>query len=93
MSMKKLLCLLLALVCITACVSCVGGGNNDNDDGAVVSVETIAGIINGSTPTKITTKVEYIVEGEETIVSSYDTEKDEANGIYVFTFNAKYGTL
>ena len=87
--MKKLLCLLLALVCITACVSCVGGGNNDNDDGAVVSVETIAGIINGSTPTKITTKVEYIVEGEETIVSSYDTEKDEANGIYVFTFNAK----
>lgn len=86
--MKKLLCLLLALVCMTACVSCVSGGNDDNDN-AVVTVETIAGIINGSTPTKITTKVEYIVEGEETIVSSYDTEKDEVNGIYVFTFNAK----
>lgn len=87
--MKKLLCLLLALVCMTMCVSCFGNGNDDDDNGAAATVETIAGIINGSTPTKITTKVEYIVEGEETIVSSYDTEKDEANGIYVFTFNAK----
>ena len=87
--MKKLLCLLLALVCMTACVSCFDGGDNDDDNGAAATVETIAGIINGSTPTKITTKVEYIAEGEETIVSSYDTEKDEANGIYVFTFNAK----
>ena len=87
--MKKLLCLLLALVCMTMCVSCFGNGNDDDDNGAAATVEAIAGIINGSTPTKITTKVEYIVEGEETIVSSYDTEKDEANGIYVFTFNAK----
>lgn len=87
--MKKLLCLLLALVCMTACVSCFDGGDNDDDNGTAATVEAIAGIINGSTPTKITTKVEYIVEGEETIVSSYDTEKDEANGIYVFTFNAK----
>lgn len=92
--MKKILCLLLALVCMLACVSCIAGGNNDGNDNAddnkaPATVETIAKIINSSKPTQITTKVEYIEEGEETLVSSYNTEWDEAKGIYAFTFTRR----
>lgn len=87
--MKKLLCLLLAMVCMVSCVSCFGKDKDDDGDKTAATVETIAGIINSSNPTQITTKVEYIVEGEETLVSSYNTERDEAKGIYAFSFTCR----
>ena len=88
--MKKLLCLLLALMCVMACVSCnLGGGSSEDEEEAKeATVETIAGIINASNPTQIATKVDYVEEGEDHITSSYNTEKDEVNGIYKFTFSS-----
>lgn len=83
--MKKLLCLLLALVCMLACVSC-NKDKDDGEDGASANVETIAQIIDNSNPTQIVTKVDYIPVGESSISSSYVTERDEANGIYAFSF-------
>ena len=115
--MKKILCLLLTLVLVFACVSCNKGNNtgnqnddntsdtnndkNDNttddgkgdnttDDGkgdkVENTVEEISDILNSSVPTKITTKVEYIVEGEKTLNSYYITSKDSESGVEKFEF-------
>lgn len=90
--MKKFLCLLLTLALTFAFVSCNGiGKKNEESEG---SVATISATINSSTPTQIVTKVDYIVEGEDTLTSSYVTEKDTANGVERFTFHTKrYATV
>ncbi len=90
--MKKILCLLLTLVLTFAFISCNGiGKKNEEPEGSVANVSAT---INSSTPTQIVTKVDYIVEGEDTLTSSYITEKDTVKGIEKFTFHTKrYATV
>lgn len=86
--MKKIFCLLLTLVLTFACVSCNGIGKK-NEEEPEGTVETISATVNSSTPTQIVTKVDYIVENEETLTSSYITEKDTNSGVERFTFHTK----
>lgn len=83
--MKKILCLLLTFVLMLACVSC-GKIGKKNDEG---TVETISATVSSSNPTQIVTKVDYIVKGQDTITSSYVTEKDSKTGVEKFTFHTK----
>ncbi|MBE6537487.1 MAG: hypothetical protein E7673_05990 [Ruminococcaceae bacterium] len=85
--MKKILCLLLTFVLLLACVSCNVIGKKDKEQSG--SVETISATVTSSNPTVIVTKVDYITEGEETLTSSYITEKDSKTGVERFTFHTK----
>ena len=87
--MKKILCLLLTLVLVFACVSCGKFGKDKGGDESEGTVETIAATVNSSNPTEIVTKVDYIAEGQETLTSSYVTEKDAENGIERFVFHTQ----
>ncbi len=79
--MKKIICLLLILACAFAMVSCKKK-NKETESG----VETISKIVNESLATKIVTKTEYLVEGEETLTGKYTTEIDRSRGNSKFTF-------
>ena len=87
--MKKIICLLLILACAFAMVSCKKK-NKDTETG----VDTISNIVNESLPTKIVTKTEYLVEGEETLTGKYTTEIDRSRGNSKFTFEyQRYATI
>lgn len=81
--MKKLICLVLVLVCSFALFSC---GDKNGDGGSVNSkVETISKIVSESVPTKIVTQSEYVI-GDETLTGQYTNEIDRTRGNERLTF-------
>ncbi|MBQ9070862.1 MAG: hypothetical protein IJY23_05900 [Clostridia bacterium] len=86
--MKKIICLLLILVCAVACVSC-GGVKKVFKIG---TLETIKETVESSAPTKIVTRTEYV--GVDTLSSMYITQKDRASGKAQFDFEyQRYATV
>ena len=81
--MKKIICLLLILACAFAMVSCKQEEDNTPD---VATVETISKIVNNSVATKIVTKTEYLIEGEDSLIGKYETTIDRTRGNSRFDF-------
>lgn len=87
--MKKLICLLLAIVCVFSFVACADKENpDDSTDSSTDSVgklDAINEIISSSLPTTIVTHVKYAYE-DETFGGNYVTEIDRANNKSQFNF-------
>ena len=98
LSMKKIICLLLALVCTFAIVSCnkddtpdTGDQNNNqgantNNDTTATELEALNAVIAGSKPTQIVTHADYTVSGE-TLKGRYTTVIDRAANKSQFDFS------
>ena len=78
--MKKILCLLLAIACLLAVVSC-GGGNKKL---------SIAEIVESSKPYTVTTRVYY--DGEDDLGGMYITTTDGTNSIFEYEYE-RYATV
>lgn len=86
--MKKIICLLLIVACAFAMVSCKKNKKSN------ATVETISGIVNQSVATKIVTKTEYLIEGEDALIGKYTTEIDRSSGNSRFTFEySRYASI
>ena len=84
--MKKIVCLLLVLVCSFAMFSCFNSGKSD--------VDTISKIVNESVATKIVTKVDYVPVDDEALSGVYTTSIDRNSGKSKFTFvYSRYATV
>ena len=80
--MKKIICLLLALVCMFAVVSCGEGTVN----------APIATIVSGNAPTKVTTLVSYV--GAKTLSGKFVNTIDTANSKSVLEYEFdRYATV
>lgn len=88
--MKKILCILLALVCAFSIVSCNngnGGTNNDNnggDNGGGEKIEIgnpLEEVVAASRPTKIVTKVTYVYPNDD------QRSKYDLDGLYSLEIN------
>lgn len=86
--MKKILALLLAVLCIFSVVSCgKGDDNTDEPTGATAEqVAAIANVINSSAPTTIVTVTEYTY-GEDVYKGRFETEIDKNPVKSIFTFS------
>ena len=89
--MKKIICFLLVLVCLFACVSCNvkdkiqdTAGDLLGNFGKKSTVEDISETIGASKPTKIVTRSEYV--GEDTLTAMYTTLVDRNSGKTQFDF-------
>ena len=80
--MKKLICLLLVLVCSFAMFSC-----GDDDEGSDATVETISKIVADSLATTITTKVDYAIPNDEALSGEYTTMIDRTRNSTKFIFS------
>ena len=77
--MKKIVCLLLALMCVFAAVSCNSASSLKKG-----TLKTISETVNASVPTKIVTRTEYV--GRDTLTAMYITQIDRASGKSQFDF-------
>ena len=85
--MKKILALLLAVLCIFSVVSCGKDKTDDNSTGATAEqVAAIANVINSSAPTTIVTVTEYAY-GEDTYKGRFETEIDKDLTKSIFTYS------
>ena len=90
--MKKIICLLLAILCTFAIVSCNQDTPDETPDGnqnngpTVSELDTLIGIIESSLPTKIVTHVDYKY-GEDTFKGRYTTTVDRASEKSQFDFS------
>lgn len=96
--MKKILCILTALVCAFSIVSCTGNGGGDdnggnNGGGAKVEIgNPLEEVVAASSPTKIVTRVTYIFRDGDPrygadLNGDYSLEIDENNAIFTYDFN------
>ena len=86
--MKKILALLLAVLCIFSVVSC-GKDDGDGEEptgAAAEQVTAIANVINSSVPTTIVTVTEYEY-GDETYKGRFETEIDKNPEKSIFSFS------
>ena len=77
--MKKIVCLLLALMCVFTAVSC-----NSANSIKKGTLNTISETVSSSSPTKIVTRTEYV--GRDTLTAMYVTQIDRASGKSQFDF-------
>lgn len=91
--MKKIICLILALVCVVACASCNNSGESQNPIlGNKGTLETVRDTVNNSSPTRIVTRTEYV--GKETLEAMYTTQIDRESGKSQFDFKyERYATV
>ena len=85
--MKKIVALLLAVLCIFTVVSC--GKDDNNDDSSTSNAEQVAAIadvINSSAPTTIVTVTEY-AKGDDVYKGRFETEVDKNPEKSIFTFS------
>ena len=82
--MSRILCALMALVCMFSMFSCGIFGNDEGEDKS--GVAAISEIINNAKPTRVITHVSYTLDGE-TLKGRYTTQYDRANNKGKFDFS------
>ena len=78
--MKRIVCLLLALICVFVAVSC----DSTKKTLKKGTLKTIGETVESSSPTKIVTRTEYV--GVDTLTAMYVTQIDRASGKSQFDF-------
>lgn len=95
--MKKIICLILALVMSLACVFALAACGDEPDptpDGGDNTNKTpaIYGIVTGSAPTKIVTHVDYVDAQEEDLSGTYTMTIEGNNSIFEYVYK-RYSTI